>query len=764
MEMDGTQMNAGKRRSKTSVGGRTGNFAAFVLVLALIWPWAGGPLQAQKAAQRAPAPAAAKAAPAAKAAGGAREWKQLRYPPLRDLKLPEIKRYTLGNGIRLFVVEDHRLPLVDGFAIIRTGSRWEPAEKVGLASITGQVMRSGGTRTKTGDQIDEELEAIAASVETNIGLTSGSASFSALKGDEDRVLAAFADVLMNPEFRQDKIELAKTFARTAISRRNDDAMAISSREFRKLLYGPQSPYARHTEYAALDAVTRDDLIAFHRRYYHPANVMIGISGDVNAEEVRRKVERAFAAWKTAPLADGLPPAPAVSTTRGVAVNFIRKEDVNQTSIRIGHLGGRRNDPDYFALEVMAQILASGGFSSRITKHIRTEMGLAYAAGGDWNAEYDYPGTFSVFVGTKSESTVQAIEAVMKELRDIRQKEVTDEELKIAKESTLNSFVFNFTSPEQVLRRIMTYIYYGYPEDFLQQYKTNVEKVAKADVLRVAQKHLEPEQVTILVVGNDKEFDKPLTQVALAAGKVNTLDITIPEAKPAAAAAPGPAPPAALERGRAVLAAAQKAAGGLERLRAIKDISMVMERKVTMQQNEIAGTGRDVFILPNVIRSEQTLPFGTIISFYDGKTGWMQTPQGTRDLPDAMKKMVHGQLVRNTLNLLRAEGGYAVQFEKREKVGDADADVVVLSKDGETVRLFVDASSGNLLKKTYRGQFFAGAPADLEEIFSDYREVSGVRVPFRTIVNQNGEKFLDSTVSEVKLNSGADPAELAKKPQ
>lgn len=738
--------------------------AALALLAMLIWL----PPTAQLAAQQKPltttAQPAAKAPPAAKAAGAAKEWKQLRYPALRDLKLPEIKRYTLGNGIRLFVVEDHRLPLVDGFAIIRTGSRWEPAEKVGLASITGQVMRTGGTRAKTGDQIDEELEAIAASVESNIGLTSGSASFSALKGDEDRVLAVFADVLMNPEFRQDKIELAKTFARTAISRRNDDAMAISSREFRKLLYGPRSPYARHTEYATLDAITRDDLIAFHLRYYQPANVMMGISGDVNAEEVRRKVEKAFAAWKAAPSGDGLPPAPAVSATRGVSVNFIRKEDVNQTSIRVGHLGGRRNDPDYFALEVMAQILASGGFSSRITKHIRSEMGLAYAAGGDWNAEYDYPGTFSVFVGTKSESTVQAIEAVMKELRDIRQKEVSDEELKIAKESILNSFVFNFTSPEQVLRRIMTYIYYGYPEDFLQQYKANVEKVTRADVLRVAQKHLEPEQVTILVVGNDKEFDKPLTQVALAAGKVNTMDITIPEAKPAAAAAPGPATPAAVERGRAVLAAAQKAAGGLERLRAIKDISLVTAGKVSTPQGEMAITGREVFVIPNAMRSEMTLPFGTMVSFYDGKTGWMQTPQGVRDLPEAMKKTVHGQLIRNTLNLLRAEGGYNVRFEKREKVGDADADVVVLSKDGETVRLFVDAATGNLLKKTYRASSFAGGTADFEEIYSDYRQVSGVRVPLRTVINQNGEKFLEATVSEVRFNSVADPAELGKKPQ
>jgi zinc protease len=463
-------------------------------------------------------------------ASGAKDWKQLKYPPLRDVKLPEIKRYTLSNGIRLFVVEDHRLPLVGGTAMIHTGSRWEPAEKTGLASIVGQVMRSGGTATKTGDELDEELEAMAASVETGIGLGSGSAGFSALKGDEDRVLAIFADVLMNPEFRQDKIELAKTFARTAISRRNDEPRGINAREFRKLIYGSESVYARHTEYATIDAIRREDLIEFHRRYYHPNNVMIGISGDIDAEQIRQKVEAAFAAWKPAPELQ-LPPLPPVEVKRSASVNFIRKQDVNQTTIRIGHLAGRRDDPDYFALRVMTQILAAGP-SSRMFKRIRTEMGLAYAATGFWGARYDHPGTFSVFVGTKSETTVEATEAVLHELRLIRETEVTDKELQVAKESNLNSFVFNFADPGQIMSRIMTYIYFGYPEDFLQRYKNNVEQVTKADVLRVARKHLEPDRLTILAVGNDKDFDKPLTKLALAAGKVNTIDITIPEAQPA----------------------------------------------------------------------------------------------------------------------------------------------------------------------------------------------------------------------------------------
>ena len=693
-------------------------------------------------------------------AGTAKDWKQLKYPPLRDVKLPEIQRYTLSNGIRLFVVEDHRLPLVGAVARIRTGSRWEPAEKVGLASMVGRVMRTGGTRSRTGDELDEELEAMAASVETGIGLGSGSAGFSALKGDEDRVLAIFADVLMNPEFRPDKIELAKTFARTAISRRNDNPMGISGREFRKLVYGSESPYARHSEYATIDAIRRKDLIEFHRRYYHPNNLMIGISGDVDAEQIRQKVEAAFAGWKPAPELQ-LPPISPVEVKRRASVNFIRKEDVNQTTIRLGHLSGRRDDPDYFALRVMSRILASGP-SSRIFKRIRTEMGLAYAARGFWGARYDHPGTFSVFVGTKSETTVEAIEAVLREVRLIREEEVTDEELQVAKDSILNSFVFNFADPGQIMGRIMTYIYHGYPEDFLQRYKNNVEKVTKADVMRVARKHLEPDRLTLLVVGNDKDFDKPLTELALAAGRVNTVDITIPEARPAVAAAPATA--ARLERGRAVLAAAQAAAGGLERLRAITDVALTRSGKVTTPRGEMAVTSRDTLVFPGVLRSEQTLPFGTMVSYYDGAGGWVSTPRGVRDLPDRMKKLLQGQLARNTLNLLRAEGDFTVQFEKREKVGETEANVILISKEGQSVRLFVDSSTGALLKKAYRAPSQTGGPADFEESYSEYREISGIRVPFRMQVTRNGSNFMEVSLTEVKFDTGVDPPDLAKKPQ
>ncbi len=453
----------------------------------------------------------------------ARAYTKLKYPKLQDVQVPQVERVTLPNGMRLFLLEDHELPLISISVRIRTGSAYEPAEKVGLASITGEVMRTGGTTTKTGDQLDEELESIAASVETGIGLDSGSASMSVLKQDLDTGLVILADVLMNPAFREDKIQLAMMQQRSIISRRNDDVGSIAGREFSKLIYGPASVYARHEEYATIDAISRDDLVAFHKKFYGPNNAMLAVWGDFDTKQMIEKIEKAFARWQKVDL--DLPEAPKVQYEFRKTVNVIRKDDVNQSNVYLGHIGGLMNDPDYFALIVMNRILG-GGFTGRLFKNVRSREGLAYSVFGAYSANFEYPGEFYVGCQTKSQSTVHAIRAMIKEVQKMQEAEVTDEELALAKDSFLNSFVFNFDTKGEIVNRLMTYEYFGYPADFLQKTKQNVEKVTKADVLRVAKKHLQPDKVQILAVGRPDDFDEPLS----ALGPVSEIDITIPPPK------------------------------------------------------------------------------------------------------------------------------------------------------------------------------------------------------------------------------------------
>jgi predicted Zn-dependent peptidase len=442
------------------------------------------------------------------------------FGPLNPIKMPKVEQATLSNGLRLFLVEDAEYPTIDVWAMVRVGSVFEPADKAGLAGITGQVLRTGGTVAKTGDEIDKELETLAARVETGIGQTSGTLSVSCLKEDIDKSLAILADILMNPAFRQDKIDLAKLQQRTGITRRNDDIGQITNREFRKLIYGKYSAYARHAEYSTIDAISRDDIVAFYKTYVHPNNTWMAVWGDFKAKDMIAKIKAALGKWPKGQASTA--PWPTVPYQDKYTVNFIDKPDVNQSNVMLGHIGGLMNNPDYPALSIMNFILSF----ERMFKKLRTDEGLAYSVWGAYGAGYINPGVFSCGIQTKSQSTVYAIDLMLKELKRITEQEVTDEELAKAKDGYLNGYVFEFDSRSQIVNRMMMYAYFGYPLDFSAKVKAGVEKVGKADVLRVAKKYLRPDKVQILVVGKKEDFDKPLSTL----GEVNVVDIAIPPAK------------------------------------------------------------------------------------------------------------------------------------------------------------------------------------------------------------------------------------------
>src|SRR5215471_806964 len=301
-------------------------------------------------------------------------YRELKYPALGQVKIPEPTEATLSNGIRVYLLEDHELPLISGVALVHTGNLFDPADKKGLSEVMAEVLRSGGTKSKTGDQLDEELENVAASVEAGMDETSASVSFSALKESHDQVLSIFKDVLTNPEFRQDKIDLSLQQLRSGIARRNDDAGSIPDRELARILYGRDTPYGWQTEYEDLAHIKRDDLIAFYRRYYFPKNIMLAVYGDFNTAEMKDKLDKLLADWKVEQ--PPVPPFPQVTARPAPGLYFAEKDDVTQTFFSIGELGGTFRDPDYAALQVAAHIFGQG-FSSRLMSQIRTKLGYAY---------------------------------------------------------------------------------------------------------------------------------------------------------------------------------------------------------------------------------------------------------------------------------------------------------------------------------------------------------------------------------------------------
>jgi zinc protease len=450
---------------------------------------------------------------------GQTSWKQIPVPKLPAFHPQEPKRIELPNGMVIFLQEDHELPLIDGVARIRGGSRSVPADKTGMMDIYGEVWRTGGTKTQTGDQLDDFLEVRAARVETAAMTDSTNVSWSCLKGDFDDVFKVFTDLLREPEFRQDKIDLAKGEEFDAISRRNDDVGGIAAREMVKLAYGTDNPYARVPEYSTVSAVTRQDLLDWHKAHVYPNNIILGIVGDFDSAQMEARLRQAFGDWSKGP--EWKDPEIEFHPAKP-GYYLVPKEDVNQSNIRMVGLGTTRLNPDYYAIQVFNDAFG-GGFSSRLFRHIRTAKGLAYGVGGGVGTAFDHPGILQIAMGTKSGSTVEAIEAIYQEIDDLKTHPLTDAEIKDSKDSILNSFVFNFDSPEKVLRERMAYEFYGYPADFLEKYRAGIEKVQPADVARVAEKYLHKDQLAVLVVGNTKDFDKPLSSL----GSVTTLDISIP---------------------------------------------------------------------------------------------------------------------------------------------------------------------------------------------------------------------------------------------
>lgn len=449
----------------------------------------------------------------------ATNWKDVPIPPLPAFHPPQPKRIVLPNGMVIFLQEDHELPLVDGIARIRGGGRAVPANKAGLMDIYGEVWRTGGTKSQTGDQLDDYLEQRAAHVETGGGIDSTTISWSCLKGDLDDVFKVFVDLIQNPEFRADKIGIAQKGMYDGISRRNDEPDAIAGREAAKLAYGANNPYARVPEYATVAAVTRQDLVDWHHSHVHPNNIILGVVGDFDSVAMEARLRQAFAAWPKGPAVKD----PELNFTPAKPGNYlVEKTDVNQSNIYLVGLGTTRKNPDYYAISVFNEAFG-GGFSSRLFSDIRTTKGLAYSVGGGIGTGWDRPGMLRLVMSTKSQSTVESIQALDEELSDLSPKRpINDDEIKRAKDAILNSFIFRFDSPEKVLQEKMAYEYYGYPLDFLEQYQTAIEKVTKEDVARVAAKYIHRDQMSVLVVGNTSEFDKELSTL----GPVSKIDITI----------------------------------------------------------------------------------------------------------------------------------------------------------------------------------------------------------------------------------------------
>jgi zinc protease len=688
------------------------------------------------------------------AAAQATNWQQVPIPPLPAFKPQQPKRIELKNGMVIFLQEDHELPLIDGTARIRGGSVNEPASKIGLVDIYSEVWRTGGTKSQTGDQLDDFLEVRAAKVETGGGPDSTTIGFSCLKADLDDVFKAFVDVLENPEFRADKIDIAQKEEGDGISRRNDDAGEIARRESVRLAYGADNPYARVPEYSTVAAITRQDLIEWHGRYVHPNNMILGISGDFDSAAMEARLRKAFDAWPkgAAPAKNEVQYAPAKP-----GYYLVPKDDVNQSNIHMVALGITRDNPDYYAINVFNEAFG-GGFSSRLFNDIRTKRGLAYGVGGSIGSNFGHPGILQISIGTKSGTTIEAIQAADENIDNLAKQPITDDEIQHAKDAILNAFIFRLDSPDKILDERMTYEYYGYPPDWLDKYQAEIKKVTAADVSRVAAKYLHKDQLAVLVVGNTKDFDKPLSSL----GAVKQIDIAIPPPTAEKSESNDTTKPATSNpEGKALAAKVATAMGGLPKLQSIKAMH------VSIAESDGGGPPSPIDVTlayPDRMHVDVQTQQGALTIVTTPDTAFMtMAGMGTRSMPPEQKSEMLAQLHHDLVYVAQHVDDPAFTFTAAgtEKIGDVDAAILDIGGAIPWVRWYIDPKTGYILREKYKAMGQTGQ-FDGETNLADWRTADGLTMPYKHQNKQNGSETSNAEFKKIEINPTVDP-KLFEKP-
>lgn len=434
---------------------------------------------------------------------------KLVFGPL-DFHVPEGGAYEhrLSNGVLVYVAEDHTLPLVSLAVTLKVGSYLEPEDEVGLTGLTGSLVRTGGTTSLAPEDFDEQVEFLAVDLSSSGGDTRAGARLRAITPVLDDALALFFDMLKHPRFDAGRLEVEKSNALEAMRQRNDDAGAILGREWSWLLYGRDYYGSRRMTRSNLDAITRDDLQAFHAKYWRPENMIVSVSGDVDTDSILAALERGLADWP----GEGAdnhwpPPLPTHAVVPGV---YHVEKDIPQGKVLIGHLVPQWTDwtnPDRAALQVMDHILGGSGFTSRITKRVRSDEGLAYSAGSNFSFDPFEPGTFTISFQSKNETVALAAKISLEEVRRIQDELVGTDELEIAKSSLIQTFPQRFDSAGEIASTFAYDSFIGRSHAYWQRWREQVRAVTAEDVRRVARQYLKPDQVVFLVVGKWDEIAK-----------------------------------------------------------------------------------------------------------------------------------------------------------------------------------------------------------------------------------------------------------------
>jgi zinc protease len=444
---------------------------------------------------------------------------QLVYPPL-SFAIPAVEQHRLANGMRLYLREDSELPLVQVTAMVGSGFLAAPRQLSGFDDLFATTLRTGGTGSTAAADLEARLDLLAANLSSSMGPYATQLDLSVRRDDLREGLAILADLLRQPAFAADKLELARNQAQEAVRRRNDDPGSIADRLLMAALY-PDHPLGDSPTEGSLAAIGRDQLVNFHRQHFVPGNLWLAVSGDVHQAELLALLEELLGDWPAAAVPATVLP-PLLSPSAGLLQVVVK--EVPQTTILLGDLGLTKDHPDQYAARVLNFIFGGGGFNSRLMREVRSDRGLAYSVWSQFQVGRRLPGPVMAGTETKNASAVEALALIRAIMHDLRNAPATPEELQVARDSLVNSFIFGFTDPHAVVAQRMQLDFYDYPSDYLDRYRERVAAVTAADVQRVARTYLRPERQQVIMVGVPDETATPLDSLDLPVRRLSGDDL------------------------------------------------------------------------------------------------------------------------------------------------------------------------------------------------------------------------------------------------
>ncbi|MFZ0640329.1 MAG: pitrilysin family protein [Candidatus Acidiferrales bacterium] len=682
--------------------------------------------------------------------------------PPRPFHFPHAETRTLSNGLRVFVVADHRQPAVAvRLVLMSAGATNDPAGMPGIASMTAGMLTQG-TETRSAQQFAQAIDFVGGHIAASASDDDTDASVNVVSRDLDLGINMLSDAVLHPAFSQEELARQKQQALSSLSVGYSDPAYLATAVFDRTVFG-ESPYGMPSDGTpeTVSKIARDDLVKFHDSNYAPNEALLAFAGDVTPERAFALAEKYFGSWEKKELPAAEPAAPP--QTQGLRFIVIDKPDAVQTQIRVGNLGIRRDDPDYIPLVVTNRIFG-GGYNSRLNTEVRIKKGLTYGANSSFEAER-FAGEFVADTFTRTEATAEATKLVVDLISQMSSGDVKPEELKFAQDYLSGVYPIQSETAAQVAGRVLAVAEYGLAPDYNDTYQQKILAVDESSVKQMAARYFNSQNLDVVLVGNASQF-LPAVKAEFPGAQwqeipFNELDLLSPNLRQGKAEAP--ADPESLQHGHEVIMAAAQAAGG-DSLHSISTIEFSQVGNLYSAQGTLAISIKWQIAYPNKGHAEVTLPMGQITQITDGKSAWIHSPQGTREVPaDAFGEFQRGISLFGGWGLYQqaSAGGIKAQYVGQEDTADGKkADVVNWITSFGTVKLYFDSATHLLVEAKYSSSGMEGSE-EADQRWTDFRAVEGRQFPFQSVTYRAGAKFTTSTVQEIHINPALDPSLFAK---